>query len=95
MTATETIVLARLSGVTLARAGGRLRYEAPTGRMTPTLKKALLDQKTAILELLEQEADGKNLPPANLAPVAARVCLWRLPGNPVRHMVADPDHDLR
>lgn len=33
--------------------------------------------------------------PSNLAAVASRVGLWRVPGDPVQHMVTSPDQDLR
>lgn len=36
----------------------------------------------------------QNLP-SNLSDLAARVCLWRVPGKPSRFIVAGPDHDLR
>ena len=35
----------------------------------------------------------QNLP-SNLSDLAARVCLWRVPGKPARFIVAGPDHDL-
>lgn len=41
------------------------------------------------------KAEGDARLPANLADVAARVCLWRIPGEPARFVVAGPDHDLR
>lgn len=45
----------RALGVVLSGVGGKLRYEAPAGRLTPELRESLAAHKAAILDLLEAE----------------------------------------
>lgn len=47
---------ARALGIVLSADGGKLRYEAPAGRLTPELRAALVANKAAILDLLETES---------------------------------------
>lgn len=46
---------ARALGVVLSGVGGKLRYEAPAGSLTPELRKSLAANKAAILDILEAE----------------------------------------
>lgn len=55
MSAAQVLEEARCRGIVLSGCGGKLRYEAPAGRLTPDLRDALIVHKTAILHLLEAE----------------------------------------
>lgn len=55
MSAVHVLEQARALGIVLSGCGGRLRYEAPVGRLTPELRQALIAHKAAILDLLEVE----------------------------------------
>jgi len=46
---------ARALGVVLSGDGGKLRYEAPAGSLTPELRRSLAAHKAAILDILEAE----------------------------------------
>ena len=46
---------ARALGIVLFGEAGKLRYEAPAGRLTPDLRETLVLHKAAILDLLETE----------------------------------------
>lgn len=50
----------RALGIMLTGVGGKLRYEAPAGRLTPELRQALIAHKAAILDLLEAERLAKR-----------------------------------
>ena len=53
MTAIEILTLLHGHGVTLTARGDRLRVDAPPGTLTPALRAALREHKTAVLDLLE------------------------------------------
>lgn len=55
MKAARVLNEARAKGIVLTGSAGRLRYEAPAGRLTPQLREALVANKAAILDLLEAE----------------------------------------
>ena len=55
MSAVQVLEEARALGIVLAGSGGRLRYEAPAGRLTQELRQALVAHKAAILDLLDAE----------------------------------------
>lgn len=61
MSAAELLAQARALGVTLsAGVGGKLRYEAPAGLLTPELRQGLAEHKAAILVLLQAEAEARR-----------------------------------
>ena len=53
MTAVEVLTTLRGLGVTLTPWVDRLRVDAPEGTLTPALRAALREHKTALLDLLE------------------------------------------
>lgn len=55
MNAAQVLEQARALGIALSAGGGKLRYEAPAGCLTPELRTALVANKAAILDLLEAE----------------------------------------
>jgi TubC N-terminal docking domain len=55
VSAANVLEMVRAMGVKLTGRNGRLQYEAPAGRLTPELKRALAANKAAILDLLERE----------------------------------------
>ena len=55
MSAAQVLEQVRALGVVLSGAGGKLRYEAPAGSLTPELRESLAAHKAAILDLLEAE----------------------------------------
>lgn len=55
MSAAQVLEQARALGIALSGGVGKLRYEAPAGRLTPELRQALAAHKAAILDLLEAE----------------------------------------
>lgn len=55
MNAAQVLQQARALGILLCGSGGKLRYEAPAGLLTPELRQALIAHKAAILDLLEAE----------------------------------------
>ena len=52
MTAVELLVTCRASGVDLEAQGGWLKYQAPTGALTPEWQSQLKKQKAELLSLL-------------------------------------------
>jgi len=80
---------ARALGIVLSDGGGKLRYEAPAGRLTPELRAALSAHKAAILDMLEAERLARRRivrcrdcahcipsPPIH----RARGAIWEMPG---------------
>jgi len=62
MTALELLATCRAAGVDLHARGGRLKYEAPVGALTPALRSKLKQKKAELLAVL-------NAPPTvTLAP---------------------------
>lgn len=55
MSAAQVLEQARAVGIVLTASGGRLRYEAPVGSLSPELRHALAANKAAILDILETE----------------------------------------
>ena len=55
MSAARVLEQTRALGIVLSGSAGRLRYEAPAGRLTQELRQALVVHKAAILDLLEAE----------------------------------------
>jgi hypothetical protein len=55
VSAAQVLKRARTLGISLSGVAGKLRYEAPAGRLTPDLREALMANKAAILDLLEVE----------------------------------------
>jgi tubulysin polyketide synthase-like protein len=55
MTPQVLIVECRTRGITLEVMGDRLRCRAPLGVLTPELKRALADQKAALVQILAAE----------------------------------------
>jgi hypothetical protein len=55
MSAVRVLEQARALGIALSASGGKLRYEAPAGRLTPELRAALAANKAAIRDMLEAE----------------------------------------
>ena len=89
MSAAQALGQARSLGIALSAGAGKLRYEAPTGVLTPELRTALFENKAAILDLLEAErlaarrivqcgdcAHFIPSPPVNRANGA----VWEMPG---------------
>lgn len=60
MNAMQLLAHARALGIALYSSGGKLRYEAPIGRLTPELRQALTEHKAAILDLLEAEQGAER-----------------------------------
>jgi hypothetical protein len=56
MSPAQLLERARALGIVLTVSGDKLRYEAPSGRMTSELRDALSAHKAAILGLLEAES---------------------------------------
>jgi hypothetical protein len=75
--AAQLLRQARALGIVLTGAGGKLRYEAPAGRLTQELRQALVAHKAAILELLEAEQ------PARRRIVRCRDCTHYIPSLPI------------
>jgi hypothetical protein len=93
MSAAQVLEQARASGIVLSGRAGRLRFEAPTGRLTPDLRQALTAHKAAILDLLEAERlaarrivhcrDCEHYVPS--APIhRANRAVWEMPGGCVQ-----------
>ena len=55
MSAAQILEHARALGIVLSGVAGKLRYEAPVGRLTQELRQALTVNKMAILDILEAE----------------------------------------
>ncbi len=55
MTAAEVLTTCREAGIRLEAAGDRLRYEAPSGTLTPELRDTLTRHKAELLSLLTPE----------------------------------------
>lgn len=77
MSAAGVLERARALGILLSGSSGRLRYEAPAGRLTPELRKALATHRPAILDLLEAE----RLAARRI--VQCRYCAHYIPSPPV------------
>jgi len=60
MSAAQVLEQARAVSIVLTGSGGRLRYEAPAGSLTPKLRQLLIAHKAAILDLLEVERMAKR-----------------------------------
>jgi hypothetical protein len=75
--AAQLLAQARALGIVLTSAGGKLRYEAPAGRFTQELRRALIAHKAAVLKLLEAEQ------PAPRRIVRCRNCAYYIPSPPV------------
>ena len=78
MSALHVLHQVRALDIKLCGRDGRLHYEAPAGRMTPQLLKALAAHKAAILDLLEAE----RLAARRI--VYCRDCADYIPSAPVR-----------
>lgn len=91
---------AEMAGVRLWREGESLRYAGKADALAGLLP-ALKASRAELLALLaanqpfEVETARPELLPSDLTELAARVCLWRIPGEPSRFIMAGPDHDLR
>jgi tubulysin polyketide synthase-like protein len=55
VSAEQMLAQARSLGIVLFSGGGKLRYEAPAGRLTPELRAALSAHRAPILDILEAE----------------------------------------
>lgn len=77
MTAAQVLEQARALGILLSGSGGKLRYEAPAGSLTPELRQALIVHKAAILDLL----DAERLATRRL--VQCRDCAHYIPSPPI------------
>lgn len=78
MSAQQLLEQARALGIVLFGASGRLRYEAPVGRLTPELRRALSAHRAAILDLLEAESlSARRM-------VHCSDCANHLPSPPIR-----------
>lgn len=78
MNAAQALQRARALGILLSGNGGRLRYEAPAGRLTPELRQALSAHKAAILDLLEAERlEARRV-------VQCRDCMHYIPSPPMQ-----------
>ena len=66
MTAGEVLTVCRQAGIRLEAIGDKIRYEAPPGTLTPTLRDTLTQHKTELLGLLAQQfvtlKNGPTLP---------------------------------
>ena len=69
MTTTELLAKVSQAGVELWIDRGKLRYRAPKGRLTPSLRTELEQNKEAILELLSQKAEDLLSSLPQLVPV--------------------------
>jgi len=79
MSAAQVLEQARALGIVLSGVSGKLRYEAPAGRLTPDLRAALSAHKAAILDMLEAERlAGRRI-------VRCRDCAHFIPSPPIHH----------
>jgi len=78
MSAAQVLERARAKGIVLSSEGGKLRYEAPVGRLTTELRQTLTENKAAILDILEAE----RLAAQRI--VQCRDCEHHIPSPPVR-----------
>lgn len=77
VSARQALEQARAVGIVLSSGAGKLRYEAPVGRLTPELRQALSAHKAAILDLLEAE----RLVARRI--VSCRDCAHHIPSAPI------------
>ncbi len=95
---------ARALGIVLSGGGGKLRYEAPAGSLTPELREALAAHKAAILDMLEAERQAARRivqcgdcahylpsPPIHRAGGA----VWEIPGGCARGRTSPDRKPLR
>jgi hypothetical protein len=91
--AAQVLERARTKGIALSGEGGRLRYEAPAGRLTPDLREALAANKAAILDILEAErlagqhiVQCRNCEHHIASPSVSRAsgAVWEMPGGCAR-----------
>lgn len=77
MKAALVLEQARALGILLTGSGGKLRYEAPAGSLTPELRQALIAHKAAILDLLDAERQAVR------RIVRCRDCAHYIPSPPI------------
>ena len=75
MTVYDTIARAARAGVSLSLDSGRLRYRAPAGALTPDLRAAITEHKSALIHILSTSPGNPEYGVA-LAGVAAALG-WR------------------
>ncbi len=78
MSAAQVLAQARSLGIVLFSDGGKLRYEAQVGRLTPELRAALAAHRAPILAILEAE----RLAARRI--VHCRDCTHYVPSPPIR-----------
>ena len=78
MNASHLLEQARALGIVLTGDGGKLRYEAPAGRLTAELRQSLSAHKAAILDLLEAERMAAR------RIVKCRDCVHHIPSPSIR-----------
>ena len=78
MTAVELLVTCRASVVDLEAQGGWLKYQAPTGALTPELQSQLKKQKAELLSLLSAPPYVTLAPTGLVMPLPVLDLAWNL-----------------
>jgi len=78
MTAVELLVTCRAAGVDLEAQGGWLKYQAPTGALTPELGSQLKAQKAELLSLLSAPPYVVLAPTGLAMPLPVLDLAWNL-----------------